>query len=276
MSKKKSVIMSLISAVMACVCVYYTVKTKDMQFFSGEYGENVPQDYRWIFRLLLSSSLGVFICSLKSLIVGYGKKECNVIADICKTIVFAVVPALLFVGAMHLMQYSIVTDFYSLCCLNAAFTYILIQDRNLLSINEVCSETKKNIEICNIIVLVIFTIAFIISLILKIPRIKYGRVYSFGELILFGTVVISALYVWVCLKNQKRYLHLCVSVMIGAIVFGVLLFNEFQLMKGIGTGSGYSSPELICYPMIWTIVAVEIFNVYRIAFQRICLSEEKL
>ena len=29
--------MSLISAVMACVCVYYTVKTKDMQFLPGEY-----------------------------------------------------------------------------------------------------------------------------------------------------------------------------------------------------------------------------------------------
>lgn len=276
MSKKKSVIMLFISVVVACVCVYYTVKTKDMQFLPGEYGEKVPQDYRWIFRLLLSFSLGVFICSLKNLFVDYGAKEYNVISDICKTIVLAVIPALLFVGAMHLMQYRIVTDFYILCCLNTAFTYILMQDRNLLGINEVCSETQKNVEICNIVVLVIFTIAFIISLILKIPRIKYGRVYSFGELILFGTVAISALYVWVCLKNQKRYLHLCVSVMIGAIVFGVLLFNEFQLMKGIGTGSGYSSPELICYPMIWTIVAVEIFNVYRIAFQRICLSEEKL
>ncbi len=276
MSKKKSVIMLFVSVAVACICVYYTVKTKDMKFLPGEYGEKVPQDYRWIFRLLLSSSLGVFICSLKNLVVVYGKKEYNAISDICKTIVLAVIPALLFVGAMHLMQYRIVTDFYILCCLNAAFTYILMQDRNLLGINEVCLETRKNIEICNIVVLVIFVIAFFITLILEMPRIKHGGVYSFRQLMLFVTVAISALYMWICLKSQKRYSSLCISIIIGVIAFGLSLFYEFQLMKGIGGGSGYSTPELICYPAICTVVAVEIFNVYRIALQRICLSEEKL
>lgn len=79
---------------------------------------------------------------------------------------------------------------------------------------------------------------------------------------MFGTVDISALYVWVCFKKQKRYLQLRVSIIIGAIVFGVSLFNEFQPMKGIGGGMGYSTPELICYPVIWIIVVVKIFNVY--------------
>ena len=276
MSKKKSVIMLFISVAVACICIYYTVKTKDMKFLPGEYGEKVPQDYRWIFRLLLSSSLGVFICSLKSLIAGYGQKECNVISDICKTTIFAAIPVFLFVGTMYLMQYRIVTDFYILCCMNAAFTYVLMQYKNISGAKEVCLETQKNIEICNIVVLVIFVIAFIITLILEIPRIKHGGVYSFRQLMLFVTVAISALYIWICLKSQKRYSSLCVSVIIGVIAFGLSLFNEFQLMKGIGGGSGYSTPELICYPAICTVVAVEIFNVYRIALQRIYLSEEKL
>ena len=276
MSKKKSVIMLFISVAVACICVYYTVKTKDMQFLPGEYGEKVTQDYRWIFRLLLSSSLGVFICSLKNLVVVYGKKEYNIISDIWKTIIFVAISVLLFIETMYLMQYRIVTDFYILCCMNAAFTYVLIQYKSIPDTTEVCMETRKNIEICNIVVLIIFVIAFIITLILEMPIIKHGGVYSFRQLMLFITVAISALYMWICLKSKKRYSSLCISIIIGVIAFGLSLFYEFQLMKGIGGGSGYSTPELICYPAICTVVAVEIFNVYRIALQRICLSEEKL
>lgn len=268
MSKKKSLILLLISAAAACVCIYCAVKTKNVQFLPGEYGEKVSQDYRWVFRLLLSSSIGVFLGSLYS----PASKESGIVSEACKMVVFAAVSVLLFVGAMYLMQYRNVTDFYICCCMNAVFTYILVQYKKVSDADEACSEMQKNVKICNIVILGIFAAAFIMSLLFEMPRIKYGQVYSFRQLILFGTVAVSALYAWVCPKNQNRFLPLCVSVIIGAAGFGVSLFTEFQIMEK----NGYSTPTLICYPVTCTVIAVELFNVYRIVCKRICLSKENL